>query len=179
MKRRFPLIALATTALTLLGCHREPKAVPVTSLSFPVVLVTGTRPSHELPHRARVLANAGQLGHMRVELYSALTDTTAHDPPIVIDSRAAVFEMKEIQGEHGGMWMMANPTGMMPVRFKLMPRGDGGIVAARAIVAACDHFEYVMDSEQRDQRRERIRRAGSMAEIATIVGEQPPATSVP
>jgi len=173
MKRGISFVALATAALALLGCHREPKPVPVTSLAFPVVLVTGTKPNNEVSHQARVMANATQLGHMRVELYSALFDTDRNDPPIVIDSKAAVFDMKEIKGEHGTLWMMANPTGMMPIQFKLIPRDENGLTVARALVLACKYFDYVMDSDQLDERRERVRRADTMQEIVAAVGDPP------
>lgn len=179
MKRGISFVALATAALALLGCRGEPKPVPVSSLSFPVVLVTGTRPNNEVLHRARVMANADELGHMRVELYSGLSDPTLNDPPIVIDAKAAIYDMKEIKGEHGSLWMMANPTGMMPIQFKLLPREQSGMEAARALVAACEYFEYVRYGEQRDQQRVRIRRASTVAEIAAIVDEPPPPEPVP
>ena len=179
MKRGISFVALASAALVPLGCKGEPKPVPVSSLSFPVVLITGTRPNNEVAHRARVMANADALGHMRVELYSGLSDPTRNDPPIVIDAKAAIYDMKEIKGEHGSLWMMANPTGMMPIQFKLIPREENGLSAARDLVLACEYFDYVMDSDQRDQRRERIRRAGSMQDIAAAVGEPPEPTPVP
>lgn len=179
MKRGLTFIALASAALALLGCKGEPKPVPVGSLSFPVVLITGTKPNNEVAHRARVMANADELGHMRVELYSTLSDTENNDPPIVIDAKAVIYDMKEIKGEHGSLWMMANPTGRMPIQFKLIPREENGLEAARAIAAACEYFEYVMYSEERDRRREHIRRAGSVTEIAAVVDEAPEPTPVP
>ena len=179
MKRGFSFVALASAALALLGCKGEPKPDPVSRLSFPVVLVTGTKPNNEVAHRARVMASADELGHMRVELYSGLSDPTRNDPPIVIDSKAAIYDMKEIKGEHGGLWMMANPTGMMPIQFKLVPREESGLEVARTLVLACTYLDYVMDSDQREQRRERIRRAVSMQEIAAAVGEPPEPTPIP
>lgn len=173
MKRGISFVALATAALTLLGCHREPKPVPVSKLAFPVILVVGTKPNNEVAHEANVMANADELSHMRVERYGALSDTDRNDPPIVIDANAAIYDMKEIKGAHGAMWMMINPTGMMPIQFKLIPREESGISAARDLVLACRFFDYVMDSDQLNERREHVRLADTMQEIAAAVGNPP------
>jgi hypothetical protein len=170
MRRFLPLLAIACAAI-LAGCSREPEVVPVGSLAFPVVLITGTNPSNALPHRAKVIADASELGRMRVEQYSTLTDTTISDPPIVIDSAASIFDMKDIEGEHGGLWMMANPTGMMPIRYKLVRREPSGIEPARTLIANCKYLGGDLDQDRRELRSERIRRAGSMAEIMQIVDE--------
>jgi hypothetical protein len=116
---------------------------------------------------------------MRVELYSPLTDTTLADPPIVIDANAAILDMKDIAGEHGGMWMMANPTGLMPIRYNLVRREQTGIEAARGLVADCEFLGYDLDKERRNLRSERIRHAQSMADIVRIVDAMPESAPVP
>jgi hypothetical protein len=173
MRKALSLLACSAWMGSLLGCSSGPVVVPVDSLTFPVVLVTGTRPTLFVAHVARVVVDKEDLSRMRSELYSGLSDTAATDPPIVIDAAAKVADMTQIKGEHGGLWMMAHPTGMMPIRFTLVQRKDQGIEAARALIADCEFLGHDLDAERRQSRSERIRRATSMAEIVRIVDEMP------
>ncbi len=168
-------MACAAWAGALLGCSREPVVVPAASIAFPVVLITGgAAASNALPHRARVFANFDQLSHMRVELYSVTSSKTSAEAPKVIDANAQVLDMMNIEGEHGGLWIMANPTGMMPIRFTLVRREQTGIGPARDLIAASDFLGHDLDSERKELRSERIRRATSMAEVIQIIDEMPP-----
>ena len=169
------LLACAAWAGALLGCSREPVVVPAASLTFPVVLITGgAAASNALPHRARVFASLDQLSHMRVELYSVTSSKTSAEAPKVIDANAQVLDMMNIEGEHGGLWIMANPTGMMPIRFTLVRREQTGIGPARDLIAAAEFLGHDLDSERKELRSERIRKATSMAEVMQIIDEMPP-----
>lgn len=165
---------LALAAL-LAGCSREPEVVPVAALEFPVVLITGSATASSVYHRADVVANGQGLSRMRVGRFTSLPDAAMEDPPVVIDSTAAIFEMTDIEGEHGGLWMMANPTGMIPIRFRLVRREPSGIAAARVLLGHCDYLGRDLDDDRRKQRVARIRQAGTMAEIMRIVDELPAA----
>lgn len=173
MKKLLSLLACAAWIGFLPGCSRAPVVVPVDSLTFPAVLVTGTRPTLGVAHVARVVVDREDLSRMRSELYSGLSDTTATDPPIVIDAGAKIADMTQIKGAHGGLWMMANPTGMMPITFTLVQRKDQGVEAARALIADSQFIGPDLDQERRQLRSERIRRATSMTEIVAIVNEMP------
>lgn len=173
MSKSLSLLACAAWAGTLIGCSRAPVVVPVDSLKFPVVLITGTRPTLAVAHIARVVVDKEDLSRMRSELYSGLSDTTATDPPIVIDAAANLADMTQIKGEHGGLWMMTHPTGMMPITFTLIQRKQTGVEAARALIADCEYIGPDLDKERRQLRSERIRRAASMAQIVAIVDEMP------
>ena len=165
---------------TLAGCSRAPTAVPLDSMSFPVVLITGTHASNALPSRADVIANTEGLSRMRVQTYSTLSDATLSDPPIVIDATATAYDMKDMKGDRSGLWMMANPTGLMPIDFTLFQRKQTGLEAARTIIAKSKYLGPDLDEERRTLRTERILRAKSMAEIIQIVDEIPessPATA--
>lgn len=161
-------------AVLLAACGQAPRVVPVESLAFPVVLITGSSPRDSAAHSADVEPNARELGLMRVERYLSLGDPELSDPPIVIDSNARIFDMTEIKGQHGSLWMMVNPTGLMPITFTLTERKDQGLEAARALIAACEFLGRDLDSERRAARVERLGKAQSMAEIVAIVQEWPP-----
>ena len=173
MRKALSLLACAAWAGSLLGCSRAPVVVPMEGLTYPVVLITGTRPTLGVAHVARVVMDKEDLSHMRSELYSGLSDTEATDPPIVIDTTANISDMTQIKGEHGGLWMMAHPTGMMPITFTLIQRKLQGIEAARALIADCVYLGHDLDTERSQLRSERIRRATSMVEIVAIVDEMP------
>ena len=173
MKPLAALLACAAWASSLLGCSREPVVVPASSLSFPVVLIIGGAPSSSLPHRARVMADLDELSHMRVELYSQTSSKTSAEAPKVIDAKAQLLDMMNIEGEHGGLWIMANPTAQMPIRFTLVQHAQTGIGPARNLIADSEFLGHDLDQERRQSRSERIRRAANMAEIFAIVDEMP------
>ena len=175
MRRALSLLVCAAWMGSLLGCNRAPVVVPVDSLTYPVILVTGTRPTLAVAHVARVVVDKQDLSRMRSELYSGLSDTEATDPPIVIDNSAKLADMTQIKGAHGGLWMMANPTGLMPITFTLVQRKQQGVEAARALIADSQFIGPDLDQERKQLRSERIRRATSMAEIVAIVNEMPEA----
>jgi hypothetical protein len=155
----------------LAGCGQPPADVSVDSLSFPVILITRSSEKGQGPCQVNRVEAKAHLSLMRVEIYSRSSDTSTFDPPIVIDGTAKTFEMKNIVGERGGLWMMANPTGMMPVRFTLSPRTDTGIAAARSLIASCRYLGRDLDDERIELRRDRIRVAKNMAQIVEILDD--------
>lgn len=173
MRNLFSTLALALWAGSSTGCSQSPAVVPLDALRFPVVVVSGTHPSNALPVRADVVTSHAELGRMRQGIYTIIHDQTRTDPPIVIDASAAAFDMKGIRGKHGGLWLMANPTSPMPIRFTLLARDKSGIEAARAIIASSDYMGPDIDEARTKLRAARILRANSMAEIIAIVDEIP------
>jgi len=173
MMKRLPLMVCTIWMGMLSGCHRTSPVVPVPvgSLSFPVVLIVGTSAKDRIASHAEVVVNEADLSLMRVERYSGLSDTTISDPPIVIDGKGTVCDMRDIKGEHGGFWMMAHPTGQMPIRFTLIPRKETGIKAARALITSCEYLGRDLDQERKTLRCERISQATTMAEIMQIIDE--------
>lgn len=156
------------------ACHRKKTTVMTADdLAFPLVRITGTASGGTLPSRAVVLRSRDELDRMRVELFSELSDTTRSDPPVVIDSAGVICEMREIEGQRGGLWMMVNPTGLMPITCKLVRRDDSGVIAARALISKCRFLGTDLDSERTALRRARIAAATTMAEIVEIVEERP------
>ncbi len=155
------------------GCEGNPAVVALEGLAFPVVRITGTAVGGELASCAVVITNREDLGLMRVELFSPLTDTTRSDPPFVIDSTGRVSEMRDLKGQHGGFWMMMNPTGQMPITFSLVERKATGIEASKELLAGCRYLGHDLDQERTTARHARIAAATTMAEIVAIVEEVP------
>jgi hypothetical protein len=179
MDKRISVLAAAAWMSVLPGCQRPPAPpvpVAVDSLRFPVVVITGTHPSHIIPARADVATDREALGRMRTETYARINDATVSDPPIVIDAAAATFDMTEIKGQRGGLWMMINPTSRMPIAFTLFRRKESGIAAARKLVAASTYLGRDFDAERAALRRQRIGQAQTMAQIVAIIDALPPGT---
>ncbi len=109
---------------------------------------------------------------MRLEIYSTINDTTFSEALIVVDGTAKIFEMKGIIVERGGLWMMLNPTGQMPVRFTLLHRRDSGIAPARSLIANCKYLGRDLDDEHTELRRDRIRLAKDMADILKTLDDR-------
>ena len=171
MKTSIRPFTVAALAVLFFGCDSAPVAVSLDRLSFPVIIVTGTNTSNILPYRAEVVSNGEELGRMSQETYARINDTTQTDPPIVIDRSGAAYDMKDIKGEHGGLWMMANPTSRMPIHFTLFRRREAGLDAARAIIAKSKYLGPDIDEERTKLRAARILLAKSIAEISEIIDE--------
>ena len=172
---RAKFIFAGALAALLGACHQAPKVVPLKDVAFPAVLIIGSSARDQVAHAADIEPNQRDLSLMRVETYLGIGDQTLSDPPIVIDSNARIYYMTEIKGQHGSLWMMMNPTGLMPLTFKLVERKEQGLDAARTLISACEYLGRDLDSERRVARVQRMAKATSMAEIIALVGEMPPA----
>ena len=176
MRRRLSWLLCCAILGSLLGCSREPEIVPVDSLSFPVILVIGIAPVGTKYRQARIVLDKEDLGRMGLSVFSALSDTASSDVPIVFDSGASAFEMRNIKGEKGGLWMMLNPNGTMPIQFTLVRHPKTGVEAARTLLETCDYLGRELDPDIIRLRRQRIGQAQSMAEIIRILHEMPDMT---
>ena len=173
MKRPLSRLLCGILLGSLLGCSREPEVVPVESVSFPAILVIGIAPSGTKYRQARIVVDKEDLGRMNLNVFSAVSNTDSSDVPIVFDSGASAFEMRTIKGEKGGLWMMLNPNGTMPIQFTLVRHPKSGIEAARTLLETCDYLGRDLDGDRAQLRRQRIRQAQTMADIIRIVDEMP------
>lgn len=174
---------LCAALLSLLGsCGRKARTVPASQLAFPAILILGTtapdpaspdiEATGNLAGQARTIADLEQLSHLRVERYLQLSETQ-RGLPLVIDSQGDLFEMTNIQGQRGSWWMMINPTGLMPIKFDLIPRPERGLEAARAALVRCRYYGYELSDTGIQSRRDKIRTAQSVAEFFDILDEAP------
>ena len=176
MRKHISKLLSAVLLGSLLGCGQPPEVVSPDSLSFPAILVIGVAPSGTKYRQARLIMDKEDLSHLRLSIFSALSDMSSADVPIVIDSTASILEMRDIKGEKGGLWMMMNPNGLMPIQFTLVRHSKTGIEAARTMIATCDYLGRDLDGDRAHHRRQRIRQATTLAEIIRIVDEMPNGT---
>jgi len=145
------LVCSLFTALA--GCDRRPPEVPVGELKFPAILLYGQT-------SGQVARDAEDLALIPVQRYMVLPEQM-----LVIDSNARVLEMRDIAGQHGGGWITLNPSGLMPVTFRLVPQGPGGMEQARTLLLACEFLGRRIDDDSIARIKERIRAARDMGAV--------------
>ena len=117
------VVLRAALAVLLAGCRAKPQPPPtVADLHFPVVVLFENAP-------ATIFQNAADLGTMRIGYLHALKG-----PPPLIDSSFHIYTLSGLASTHGGLWLLANPTGVTPVTFQLEPSPKSGLAAARELM---------------------------------------------
>ena len=171
--------ASCLSVLAFVGCADKPPvvpvvtAVPVANLTFPVVLIHRDQTTGACS-KAEFNSNAEDLGLMGVQRYSQLAPS---EPLLVIDSSGRVCEMRDIQGQRGGLWLMANPTGLMPIKFTLVERQETGIKAARTLLQSCKYLAHATQGPDADDRvREAIGKAATVGDMLNLIRDGVPAT---
>jgi hypothetical protein len=114
--------ALALLAALLGGCAPPPPP-QVEALAFPVlVLFESGVVRHDDPADLRTM--------------SVQRVVNAHQPPFLVDSRFDIYRLEQLQSVHGGLWLMANPSGPTEVSFALARVAQDDAEQARALIAA-------------------------------------------
>jgi len=141
------LIATALSAL-LAACKPAPPPT-VDALHFPVV----------------VAWESGIVRHDdAADLRSMSTQRVinAKAPPFLVDSNLDVYRLDKLQSVHGGMWLMANPSGNGEVSFELARIAQGDAAQARTLLAASDW--HIREGKDEDARA-RLAQANTLAEM--------------
>jgi hypothetical protein len=113
--------ALALLAALLGGC--TPPAPPtVDGLAFPVLVLF--EQSGTVRHD-----DAADLGSMSVQRVAG-----SNSAPFLIDARFDIYRLEQLQSVHGGLWLMANPSGRTEVTFELAREAQGDAERARALI---------------------------------------------
>lgn len=168
--------ASCLSLLAFVGCADQPPVVtvvPVDKLAFPVVLIYRDQKTGNCS-AAEFHSKAADLGLMGVQRYLFLPES---EPLFVIDSSGRVCEMRDIQGQRGGLWLMANPTGLMPIKFTLVERKETGIKAARTLLLSCKFLAHGTKGQDADDRvREAIGEAATVGDMINLIRDGVSAT---
>ena len=114
-------IAAGALAVFFVGsCSRDKPAPKIEALHFPVVILFGNA-------SIRLCKGPSELTRMHSN-YLTLNDQT----PVLVDSDFNVYSLDNFRAVHGGLWLMANPSGATDVTFKLKAQRSGR-EAARAL----------------------------------------------
>jgi hypothetical protein len=119
---RVMLGAMGWAAILLAGCKPAPvKPATSTDLAFPVVVLFSNS-------AALLYQRADELTKMHVNYV-----TGSDAAPTLVDSRFTIYSMAQLQSTHGGMWLMAHPSGTTEVTFELQRQAETGRAAALAL----------------------------------------------
>lgn len=163
--RFFPL--LGGTLLWLAGCNRTPAPpaeVPVSALRFPILLVwTG---------------QSVQIKNAVDGLTSMHVNYVIHDrpQPVVIDSDLKIYNLNDLHTTKSGWSLMLNPSGSVPVVFKLVPHATQGLPAARKLITDCQWLGGYSDQVQ--AKKIAIADASTLEQMIAILQSEPPETEV-
>jgi hypothetical protein len=148
-----------------MGCAAKPAVVPVEKLTFPVVLIYRDQKTLECS-QTEFNSDAAELGLMGVQHYLFLPES---EPLYVVDSSGRVCEMREIKGQHGGLWLMANPSGLMPIKFTLVERKETGTEAARQLLLSCKYLGRDVDRNATAKLRDAVAKATTVGEMIELI----------
>jgi len=114
------VVALALCAL-IGGCKTQPPPT-VETLEFPVLVLF--EDSGVVRHD-----DAKDLRRMSVQRV-----TGSNTPPLLIDSNLDIYRLDGLASIHGGMWLMANPSGRTEVTFELIRVAHADAGEARRLI---------------------------------------------
>ncbi len=104
----------------LAGCRSKPAPPPsVADLHFPVVVLYGKYNVVSFP-------DPESLGTTTIGNLNAVTE-----PPPLIDSAFNIYIQQELGSTHNWLWLMINPVGSTPVKFRLERAPKSGLELTR------------------------------------------------
>ena len=111
------LVPLSLCALAWMSCKKDEPGPKLNALQFPVAVLFENSST-------RLCREPAELTTMHTN-YITLNNA----PPIAIDSQFKVYSLERFRSIHGGLWLMANPSGATEVTFDLMPQKSGREIA--------------------------------------------------
>ena len=146
------LFASAASAL-LGGCASEQPAV-VGDLAFPVLVL---------------FEDSGVVRHddaADLRTMSTQRVVGSNSPPFLVDSRLDVYRLDRLASVHGGLWLMANPSGHTEVTFELVRIAQADVARAQALIAERDPR---LRSGDEPEARRRLLEATTLAAMLAAV----------
>ena len=138
-----------------LACGGPPPPASVDALQFPVLVLF--EQSGVVSHD-----DAADLRTMSVQRVVG-----SNSPPFLIDSRLDTYRLEKLASVHGGMWLLANPSGTTKVTFELMRVAQADAAQARRLIAERDGG---LRNDPDPAKLAALERAGTLAEMLSVVG---------
>ena len=151
--RRFAVACFI--CVSSLACGGPPPPASVDALAFPVLVLF--EQSGVVRHD-----DAADLRTMSVQRVVG-----SNSPPFLIDSRLDIYRLEKLASVHGGMWLMANPSGTTEVTFELMRVAQADAAQARRLIAERDGG---LRNDPDPAKLAALERAGTLAEMLSVVG---------
>lgn len=139
----------------LFGC-KAPAAPPtVGDLHFPVLVLF--EQGGVLRHN-----DAADLNSMSVQRVVG-----SNSPPFLIDSNLDIYRLDRLASVHGGIWLIANPSGRTEVTFDLARVAQSDAAQSRRLIAERDQRAR---SDDDGGAREHLARAQTFDAMAAAIG---------
>lgn len=151
------LFGRATAAILVLGSFAtcRPRS-SIESLHYPVVILFENS-------SARLCSGPADFKKMHTN-YVVLNN----QPPVLIDSDFKIYVLNHFRSIHGGLWLMANPSGLTEVAFDLDSK-KSGLTEARRL------FDQQLRKQtwRSDQSKalERLSRSQTLVEMKQAISE--------
>lgn len=92
--------------------------------------------------------------------------TLNNEPPLLIDSKFKIYSLDHFQSVHGGLWLMANPSGMTEVTFELKTQNSGRENARALFVHQLEKQSWRDDLQTR---RKTLAATPTLLEMAGVI----------
>ena len=152
------LLPLALCALALPACKKDEPAPKINALKFPVAVLFSNAAT-------RFCEEPGELTKMHSN-YITLNNAA----PMAIDSQFKIYLLDGFRSTHGGLWLMANPSGATEVTFDLKPQKSGR-ENARALFA--QHLQKQTWRSDLAEEQKSLAGKQTLAEMVAVVRDQP------
>ncbi len=147
-------LAASLAFLLFVSCSRKEPSPEVEALRFPVVMLFGNAST-------RVCKDRAELTNMHTNFL-----TLNNEPPLLIDSKFKIYSLDHFQSVHGGLWLMANPSGMTEVTFELKTQNSGRENARALFVHQLEKQSWRDDLQTR---RKTLAATPTLLEMAGVI----------
>ena len=145
---------LCFICVSSLACGGPPPPASVDALAFPVLVLF--EQSGVVHHD-----DAADLRTMSVQRVVG-----SNSPPFLIDSRLDIYRLEKLASVHGGMWLMANPSGRTEVTFELVRVAQTDTPQARRLIVERDGG---LRNDPDPAKLAALERAATLAEMLSVV----------
>ena len=147
-------VALSLAFVLLVSCREKERAPKIEALRLPVVMLFENA-------SMRACKEQSELTNMHTNYL-----TLNNEPPLLIDSEFKIYSLDHFQSVHGGLWLMAHPSGTTEVTFELKAQKSGREVARESFMRQLEKQTWRDDLEAR---RKALASRQTLLEMADLV----------